>query len=283
MVLVLEGTDMSEFVVSRDGTRIAFDRRGRGPTVILVGGAMQFRAFDPTTATMAGQLAERGFTVVSYDRRGRGESAAATSFTLRHEVDDLAALIAATGGEAALFGSSSGSAISLAAAAAGLPITSLALWETPLGIENGTDGTEFLDGLRSRIDAGDREGTVEYFMKDMPPEWLEGAKGSPGWSTMVDLGPSLAGDSEALAWTQSAPHAELWAGISQPTIAIVGQQTLPIMPAAADAIVAAIPTARKLTIPAADHSWAPEVMAATLADFFAEHGTTNTDADRSRP
>ena len=34
-------------VVSRDGTRIAFDRCGTGPPVVLVGGAFQHRAFDP--------------------------------------------------------------------------------------------------------------------------------------------------------------------------------------------------------------------------------------------
>ena len=40
---------MTEFVTSADGSRIAFDRDGEGPAVILIGGAMQFRAFDPTT------------------------------------------------------------------------------------------------------------------------------------------------------------------------------------------------------------------------------------------
>lgn len=260
---------MSEFVVSRDGTRIAFDRDGDGPAVILVGGAMQFRAFDPTTVEMARQLAEKGFTVVNYDRRGRGESADAASFTVQNEIDDIAALSEAVGGEAALFGSSSGSAICLAAAAAGLPVTRLALWEAPLGAENGTDGSEFLNGLRARIDAGDRDGTIEYFMKDMPTEWLEGARRGPGWSTMVEMGPSLASDSDALAWTQSAPRSELWADVSQPTIVIVGEETIPIMGPAADSIVAAIATARKVTIRAADHRWDPDVMAIALAAFLA--------------
>ena len=67
---------MTEFVTSADGTRIAFDREGAGPPVILIGGAMQFRGFDPATAEMAHLLAGHGFTVVNYDRRGRGESPA---------------------------------------------------------------------------------------------------------------------------------------------------------------------------------------------------------------
>src|SRR5215212_8872002 len=33
-------------VQSKDGTRIAYDQTGAGPAVILVAGALQFRAFD---------------------------------------------------------------------------------------------------------------------------------------------------------------------------------------------------------------------------------------------
>jgi Predicted acyl esterases len=260
---------MSEFVTSRDGTRIAFDRVGSGPAVILIGGAMQFRGFDPNTVAMAELLAAHGFTVVNYDRRGRGESAAAPSFTLNDDIADLAALIDAAGGSAALYGSSSGSSIALAAAAAGLPVTALALWETPLGPENGTDGAAFHAGLRERVDAGDDEGAVEYYMKDMPPEWLAGAKAGPGWPIMVGIAPSLSADAESLARAQSAPRSELWASVTQPITAIIGSSTLPIMDAAADSIVASAPNARKLVIPGANHGWEPQVMADTLAEIFA--------------
>src|SRR5215204_6963298 len=111
---------MTEFVTSSDGTQIAFGRLGSGPSVILVGGAMQFRAFDPQTGQLAERLAERGFTVVNYDRRGRGESAGRGPYVLDSEIADLEALITEVGGPAALFGSSSGGAICLAAAATGL-------------------------------------------------------------------------------------------------------------------------------------------------------------------
>src|SRR2546422_605368 len=117
---------MSEFAISKDGTRIAYERDGEGPAVILVAGAMQFRGFDPTTVEMAKLLAAKGFTVFNYDRRGRGESADASSFTLQDEIDDLGTLIDIAGGKAALFGNSSGGSISLAAATAGLDVTKLA-------------------------------------------------------------------------------------------------------------------------------------------------------------
>ena len=259
---------MSSFATSRDGTRIAYTVEGPGPPVILVGGAMQFRGFDPNTVAMATMLAAQGFTVVNFDRRGRGESARATSFTLADTIDDLRALIDAAGAPAALFGSSSGGAICLAAAAAGLPVSALVLWETPLGVEQGTDSAANLVGLREKLAAGNGDDVIAYYMKDMPPEWLEGARNSPGWPVMTAMGPSLEPDTESLAWTQSAPRAQLWAAITAPTLAVVGEQTLPIMPPAAESIAANVPHARVSTIPAANHSWEPHVMATAVAEFL---------------
>ncbi|WP_308466655.1 alpha/beta fold hydrolase [Rathayibacter soli] len=261
---------MTEYVTSADGTRIAYDRVGDGPTVILVAGAMQFRGFSPQTVALCQALAARGFTVINYDRRGRGESVVADAFSLARELDDITGLITVGGESAALFGSSSGSAISLAAAAAGLPITKLALWEAPLGEENGADGDENLTGLREKLESGDGDAVIEYYMKDMPREWLDGAKQSPGWPTMVAMGPSLQDDAEALAWTQTAPRDALWARITQPVLAIVGERTLPIMERAVASMIAALQSARAVTIAGANHSWDPEAMVETLVEFFAE-------------
>ncbi|MFD1049015.1 alpha/beta fold hydrolase, partial [Kibdelosporangium lantanae] len=55
---------------SADGTTIALDVTGQGPTVVLVGGAFNDRT---TVAGLAGELSA-DFTAVAYDRRGRGDS-----------------------------------------------------------------------------------------------------------------------------------------------------------------------------------------------------------------
>ncbi|RZS68424.1 alpha/beta hydrolase family protein [Agromyces ramosus] len=265
---------MTEFATSADGTRIAYDVEGSGPPVILIGGAMQFRAFDPTTSEMAQHLAAHGFTVVNYDRRGRGESPADAPITLAQTIDDLRALTdeltEGADDAVALFGNSSGASIALAAAAAGLPVSRLVFFEAPLDPEGGEEGAAFLEELRERIAAGDRVGTLEVYMADMPPEWLEGAKQSPGWSTMLEIAPSLEPDAESLAWTQSAPRAGLWGGITAPTLALVGEQTLPIMTSAAASVVASMPNARSRTIPAADHQWEPRTMALAIAEFLVD-------------
>lgn len=263
---------MTEYVTSADGTRIGFDREGSGPPVILIGGAMQFRGFDPVTIEMAHLLASHGFTVVNYDRRGRGESPADAPITLAQTIDDLRALTdeltEGADDAVALFGNSSGASIALAAAAAGLPISKLVFFEVPLDEDGGTEGAEYLAGLREYIAAGDREGAIEFYMADMPREWLDGAKQSPAWQTMLDIAPSLEPDAESLAWTQSAPRAELWRGITQPTLALVGEETLPIMTSAAASVVASLPNAETRTIPAANHSWEPRSMALAIAEFL---------------
>lgn len=263
---------MTQYVTSADGTRIAYERQGSGPPVILVDGAMQFRAFDPSTGEMARELANHGFSVVRFDRRGRGESPADAPITLAQTLDDLRALVALVTEGAddavALFGNSSGGAIALAAAASALPISKLVLWEVPLSDELGTNGELFLAGLREHIAAGGGDATIEYFMKDMPPEWLAGAKAGPGWPIMTAMGPSLEPDAEVLAWTQSAPRAALWAGVTQPTLVLVGEQTLELMRPAADSLIANLPGAVLDTVPAAEHAWEPKSMALKIAGFL---------------
>ncbi len=263
---------MTEFVTSADGTRIAYDVEGSGPPVILIGGAMQFRAFDPVTVEMAHHLAGHGFTVVNYDRRGRGESPAEAPITLAQTIDDLRALtdelIKGADDAVALFGNSSGGAIALAAASAALQVSRLVLFEVPLDEEGGTEGAAYLAALRERIAAGERAATIEYYMADMPPEWLESVKNSPAWATMLEIAPSLEPDAESLAWTQSAPRVDLWGDVTAPTLVLVGEQTLPTMTSAAASIVASKPNAQMRTIPAVDHRWEPRTMALAIAEFL---------------
>ncbi|MRG60405.1 alpha/beta fold hydrolase [Agromyces sp. CFH 90414] len=263
---------MTEYATSADGTRIAFDREGAGPPVILVDGAFQFRAFDPTTTELQRRLAEHGFEVVRYDRRGRGESPADAPITLAQTVDDLRALAAelteGADDAVALFGNSSGGSIALAAAAAGLPVSKLVLFEVPLDDELDTSGAEFLEGLRERITTGNGDATVEYFMRDMPPGWIAQAKQGEGWPVMTGLAASLEPDAESLAWTQSAARSALWAGITAPALVLVGSETLDVMRSAAESMVANLPHAQFREVEASDHRWDPRSLALTIAEFL---------------
>src|SRR4029079_13903002 len=79
---------------------------------------------------LAPLLAER-FTVFMYDRRGRGDSTDTKPYSRQREVEDLEALIAEAGGSAYVLGLSSGAGLALAAAASGLRIAKLAIYEPP--------------------------------------------------------------------------------------------------------------------------------------------------------
>ena len=116
-------------VVSADGTRIAFERSGDGDPIVLVDGAFCSRTFGPM-ATLAPLLA-KDFTVFAYDRRGRGESGDTKPYAVDREIEDLQAVIDAAGGSAHVFGMSSGAILALDAAACGLSIRKLALYEPP--------------------------------------------------------------------------------------------------------------------------------------------------------
>lgn len=100
-------------VTSKDGTSIAYERAGRGPAIVLVGGGLDDGSEN---APLASALAER-FTVYNYARRGRGGSGDTPPYAVSREIEDLDALIAEAGGMAHVYGVSTGGALALEAAA----------------------------------------------------------------------------------------------------------------------------------------------------------------------
>ncbi|HVX72802.1 MAG TPA: hypothetical protein VHB19_08345 [Devosia sp.] len=68
------------FVTSRDGTRIGYSVVGSGPAIVIVDGALCWRASGPS-GPLAAELKDR-FTVYTYDRRGRGESGDTKPFAI---------------------------------------------------------------------------------------------------------------------------------------------------------------------------------------------------------
>ena len=135
-----------EKVTSRDGTQVAFDRMGDGPPLIVVCGAMCDRALmRPTAEELANQ-----FTVFNYDRRGRGDSGDTQPYAIGREIEDLYALITEAGGNAHVYGHSSGAGLALHAAAAGLPVSRLVLHDPPLHTRRRRGGTAVRAGVRRR-------------------------------------------------------------------------------------------------------------------------------------
>ena len=122
-------------VTSKDGTTIAFDKVGSGPAVILLNGALAYRAFVPSMAQLA-ELLGQHFTVYNYDRRGRGDSGDTQPFAREREMEDLQALIEDAGGKAMVFGLSSGGVVSLDAAAVTPGIAKVGVYEPALIVDD---------------------------------------------------------------------------------------------------------------------------------------------------
>ncbi|RUR03221.1 alpha/beta fold hydrolase [Labedella endophytica] len=257
---------MTHFLTTPRGDRVAYDRTGEGPALIFIAGAGPSRAGDAVTTETAERAAERGITTIVFDRLGRGETQADGVLDLDRELETLAALIEEAGGFAVLCGHSSGCSIALAAAVSGLPVVGLALWEAPIAgdpAEARAWATEFL----RLLDAGELEPALEWYMKDMPPEWLAGAKQSPDYPAMVAAVVSQRADAESLLWAASAPHSELFAEIGVPVLTMHGEQTFDEMIASSADIAASIEGAVTKVMPGAHHSWEPGPMAEELARF----------------
>src|SRR6266487_4978983 len=187
-------------VSSKDGTPIAFDRSGKGPAVILVGGAFQYRAIDPRTAQLAALLAQH-FTVFHYDRRGRGDSGDTQPYAVEREVEDLDALITEAGGSAFVYGTSGPGVLSLEAAARGLSpkMKKLAVWEPPYMLEGSRPPIpqDYQEQLAQLLREGRKGDMIELFLTKavgMPAEFVAPMRQSPFWAAQEAFAPTLVYD-----------------------------------------------------------------------------------------
>ncbi|MFF4274869.1 alpha/beta fold hydrolase [Streptomyces sp. NPDC001536] len=258
---------MDKKTLSRDGTPIAYESSGQGPAVILVSGAM---STGGTVAPLAVPLSDR-FTVLVYDRRGRGESGDTAPYAVEREVEDLAALIEAAGGEACLYGISSGGALVLRAAASGLPVRRVAVYETPFAdfSEGGAkERAEYTENLTAALAQGRRGDAVELFLRlvDMPDEMIQGARQSPMWPGMEAVAPSLAYDNAVLG-DGLVPRDRL-AAITVPVLAVAGGASPEWLREATRAVAEAVPNGSYRNLEGQTHMVDPNALAPVLADYF---------------
>ena len=274
-------------VTSKDGTRIAYDQTGKGPTVILVAGALGERA-HPMAGGLAAALAPQ-FTVINYDRRGRGDSSDTAPYAVAREVEDIAALIEAAGGPAALFGMSSGAVLALEAASrlAG-QVSKLALYEPPLILDESRPlpPKDYVARLKTLVAEGRRGDAVEMFLSEVvgvPAEAVAqmrghsgdasgdtGATAPPGWQALERIAHTLAYDGTVMDGLMAGRPlpAKRWAANTAPTLVITGANSAGFFHDGAKALAKELPQARHRLLPGQDHNVAPEALAPVLMEFF---------------
>ena len=262
-----------ETTTSADGSTIAFDRLGTGPAVVLVAGATCTRG---VTAPLARALAEH-LTVLNVDRRGRGDSddrSTRPPWSAEREVEDVAAVVAAAGRSAAVYGHSSGAAVALRAAAADIGVSRLVLHDAPYNLPGGeASGRQWHARLHALL-ADERPGdalTAFLTMVGMPAEMVDGMRNAPHWPAMEAVAPTLAYDSAAMGDREGGlVPADLLGGVDVPSLVVVGGADHGFMIDVAHSLVADLPEARLAHLSGAGHDAGPDVVAPAVLPFLLE-------------
>jgi pimeloyl-ACP methyl ester carboxylesterase len=257
-------------VLSKDGTAIAFDKVGHGQPIILVDGALCSRSFGPMPKLA--QLLAPHFTVFHYDRRGRGESGDNAPYAIQREVEDMEALIQEAGGSASVFGTSSGAALALAAAASKANIKRLALYEPPFvaGFSRRTAPPDSEAQLTRLIAQGRRGDAVKFFLVDMvglPAIFTYIMRVLPVWPKLKAVAHTLPYDAAVLG-DFSVPR-DRAASVAVPTFVIWGGKSPVELRSAASAVADAVPGAKRRMLKGQTHNVSVKVLAPVLVEFFA--------------
>ncbi len=260
-------------VTSKDGTKIAYDKKGQGPALILVDGALCYRGFGPMPGLA--ELLAPDFTVYTYDRRGRGQSTNGKPYSIEREVEDIDALIQAAGGTAYVYGISSGACLALEAALRlGPKIAKLAMYEPPYNSDQGAleQWKTYRKQLDQALSEGRRGDAVVLFMKlvGTPDDAVSGMRNSPMWPMFEAVAPTLAADANDIGDNRAAP-VDRAAKVSVPTLVMDGGANLAFMPfmhRSASALAKAIPHAEQRTLEGQTHDVKADVIAPVLVEFF---------------
>ncbi len=254
---------------SRDGTTIAYSVLGTGPALVLVDGALCSRAFGPMPG-YAKALAD-SFTVYWYDRRGRGESTDTPPFTIQKEIDDLAAMIQAAGGSAYVCGTSSGAAIALQGAVAGLPMKKLVMYEAPYTPvpTGGKTAAQHVEALWALVKADQRGAAVRYFMCDVvgmpkPIGYLFAL--FPMWPKLKAVAHTLPYDLTVMADVEILGARS--AGVKVPTMVAGGTKSPEALQQAVTRVAAAIPGSTLRWVDGQTHNLAAAPAAVMMKEFF---------------
>jgi pimeloyl-ACP methyl ester carboxylesterase len=256
-------------VNSADGTTIAIDRSGSGPALVVVAGALTARnAFLPLA-----QLLAPDFTVYAYDRRGRGDSGDTPPYAVDREIEDLAAVIAAAGGRADVFGHSSGAFLALDAAGRDLGVTRLALYEPPIIVDGEPMPADLATHLSALIADGRRGDALALWMAStvrMSDEAITEARAQPWWPAVEAIVHTTPYDATITApyMTGRPLPARHWSGVTMPTLVLDGEMSPPFLRTGVDTLTRVLPNATRDTFPGQGHGAPPEMVAPVLRRFF---------------
>ncbi len=261
-------------VTSQDGTRIAYETLGTGPSIMLVDGAFGYRAFGPNPA-LAKLLADY-FTVTIYDRRGRGDSVDRSSpYHVEREVEDIAALIEAVGGVTYLYGISSGAVLALEAAKRLLNIKKLIIYEAPLIVDHSRSpiSASYAQKLTDFIQNDEPGKAIKLFMREgveVPAIGVLMVQLMPAWKQMMAVAHTLLYDTALTEQYQKGHPLQSadWKVLTIPTRVIVGGKSPTWMQNGMNMLAATLPNAQHEVLPGQTHILQAKAIVPSIVEFL---------------
>jgi pimeloyl-ACP methyl ester carboxylesterase len=257
-------------VRSADGTRIGFRRLGRGPAIVFVHGSVSTHTdWMPVAKLLAGR-----FTCFAMDRRGRARSGEGVGpYSIEREVEDIAAMLAVAGPDAALVGHSYGAICALETAMRH-PVPRLVLYEPPLPVGGPIAGENLAPYARA-VAEGDLNKALELGLAAfprMPATEIAALRASKAWPRLCALAKSWIRELAAMD-AQSADMGQ-YRALSCPSMLLAGELS-PEHPMldASRALAAVLPGVRVEWLSGQGHGAmraAPEMVARLIREFLAE-------------
>jgi pimeloyl-ACP methyl ester carboxylesterase len=266
-------TTSTRFVTSADGTEIAYDVTGTGPSVVVVEGALCQRTMGTAKALIPGLSSS--FAVVAYDRRGRGESGPGSSpYAVEREVEDLVAVLGAAGPDAFVIGASSGAALVLEALRRGVSTGKVALYEAPFIVDAAHAPNDADLGIRTQqlVDAGRRGDAVKLFLRTVgvPALGVMTMRLMPVWKKLCGVAHTLPHDyALVLEHQQGEPLPTGYlSDVTVPALVIVGGKSPEYLKNAQAAIAAALPNGTLRELPGETHMVRGKATVPVLREFW---------------
>ncbi len=260
-------------VISKDGTKIAFDKSGNGTPLILVWGTLfTRRSYD---APKLPGLLDSHFKVFNYDRRGRGDSKPIRldNVDREREIEDIEALIDDGGGSAFLFGHSSGAALSIyAAARLAAKVKKLSIYEPPFDDDANAQQVwmRYSSNVKNALAMGNSEDAVALTLAQigMSQDQIDSMRQTPMYSEFVSNAASLAYDPAVVLGKDRRLPVDVLANIPMPVLVMVGGKSSPATHQMAGRLAEAIPNARLLELEGQSHEVEMKPLASALINYF---------------
>ncbi|WP_404400512.1 alpha/beta fold hydrolase [Pelagibacterium halotolerans] len=258
-----------DFITSADGTRIAFERSGSGPPLVLVHGST---ADHTRWANILPDLESR-FTVFAMDRRGRGKSGDASDYALEREYEDVSAVIRAAGPDVGVIGHSFGALCTMEAALRVDNLKQLVLYEPAFPVGGSPlYSPDIPDRLKAILETGDRDAMLVAFFKDVvgaPDAQIEALRADPSWPGRIAAAHTALRE---LADGDYVFEPERFQDLAVPTLMLVGENSPKELTAPARALNDALPDSQIVTLKGQGHvamTTAPKLFLDAVMGFLA--------------